>query len=101
MDTMKFSILARIHNALPTCPVTKTQLLTRKRGILKANRALNELEQSGYIFRRTGTDSYQITLLGVSALEEERNARRASGRFWISTAIAVAALLVSILALLR
>lgn len=101
MDNIKSSILIRVRNALPVCPVTKAQLLTRKRGILKARRALNELEQSGYISLRAGTDVYEITRSGVSALEQEQNARRASGRFWISTAIAIAALIVSIIALLQ
>lgn len=100
MNNRKYRILQTVRNSLPTSPVKRTDYYKRNRQIIKNRLCINELIASKYISEDIGSMHLHLTSEGLAAIEAEEYNRRESVRYWITTALAVLALLISIIALL-
>lgn len=100
MNNRKYQILQKVRNALPTSPVKRSDCYGKISQIMKNRLYINELIGSRYISEETGNGHLHITPEGLAVIEAEEDKRRESVRYWISTVIAILALLISIIALL-
>lgn len=101
MTNLKYKILQQIHNASPSNPIHKSDFYKRKGHILLYQRAITELLHEGLLKQTIGSDTLQISPKGIVALETEHARRqdtiRSDIRYWITTIIAIAALVISII----
>lgn len=71
---------------------------------MRSKRDIDDLIHFGYIRQVIGCDRLEITEKGIQELENEERIRsdyfRDSVRYWITTAIALTALAISVIALL-
>lgn len=104
MTDLKFKILKRVHASSVLDPVSKADFYRKTRKINLYKKAIKELVSSGLLSVKTGSDTLLITLPGIQAMEAEAERRSSfrsdSARYWITTAISVLALAISVIALL-
>lgn len=104
MDQLKYQILCQVHSSSSVTPVYKGDILAHSADINAANAALKNLLALGYISQDIGSNKLRITTAGTLALENTREllnlGRKEDIRYWITTAIALAALVLSVIALI-
>lgn len=100
MNNRKYRILQTVRKSIPTSPVNRTDYYKHARTILKYRQYINELIASGFLTENVSTHRLSLTNEGLAAIEAEEDKRRESIRYWITTTIAVLALIISIIALL-
>lgn len=103
MNDMKYEILTIVHASTNIHPVRRTDLLSDPSVINQKNKCIRELIDSGYLSQPVCSDILHITPSGIAAMEAEQDTRRYRKceiiRYCITTAIAVIALFISIIAL--
>ena len=103
MTKLKHQILTKIHESIPTSTVNRSDFYKKTRKINIYKRNIDELIAAGLIEQRTGSDTLKITKFGIAALEaandERMKFRKESVRYWITTGIALLALVISVIAL--
>lgn len=100
MNTQKYRILRDVRYSIPTSPVRRTDYYKHTRKILRYRQYINELINSGLLSEDPGNSTLRLTSEGLAAIEAEEYKRRESVRYWVTTAIAILALIISIIALL-
>lgn len=100
MNNRKYQILQQVRKALPTSPVKRSDYYKRNRKIMKYRLYINELTTSQYLTEETGNGHLHVTPEGLAAIEAEEDKRKESVHYWITTGIAILALIISIVALL-
>ena len=100
MNNRKYQILKNVRNAIPISPVNRTDYYKRNSQIMKNRLYINELITSKYLTEDTSSHHLHLTPQGLAAIEAEEDKRKESLRYWITTSIAIIALLISIIALL-
>lgn len=103
MTNRKYKILKKVNESNPTNPVRRSDYYRKVRNIMRNKRDIDELMRFGFIRQLPGCDKLEITPKGILELENENRIRsdhfRESVRYWITTAIALLALAISIVAL--
>lgn len=104
MNNMKYKILLHVHAATSVNPARRSDFHRDTRHIIEYKTSIDELVAAGYLSETIGSDMLSITQSGVEALEAQQDIRAyrrwETIRYCITTAIAVAALIISIIALL-
>ena len=104
MTNAKYKILRSVRSASAAKPVRRSDFFQTPKQIMKNRLLIDELIKSNLLETRPGSDSLFLTGMGFSALDREEERReeivRLSVQFWISCGLSVAALVVSIFALL-
>lgn len=103
MNKTKYEILSLVHRSTKLNPMHRSDFLHKPGSVLKYDKHITELVGIGYLYEAIGSDGLSITNQGIVALEEEQDTRRYRKceiiRYCITTAIAVIALFISIIAL--
>lgn len=104
MDNRKYKIMNRIHDSTPLSPATMSSIYADTKQINENRKALMELIELKWVVKSTGSDILKLLPQGLSALEAEQEQRQfrksQSVRYWVTTAIALIALAISIISLL-
>lgn len=100
MNIQKYRILRDVRSSIPASPVRRTDYYKHTRKIMRYRQYINELIGSGLLSEEPGNHNLRLTSDGLAAIEAEEDKRRESVRYWITTAIAILALIISIIALL-
>ena len=105
MTNAKYKILRSVRSASAAKPVRRSDFFIKPKQIMKNRLLIDELLKSGLLETRPGSESLFLTGSGYTALDNEEERReeitRLSFQFWTSCALSVAALVVSIFALLN
>ena len=103
MNNTKFKILSLVHRSTKLNPIHRSDFLHKPGSVLQYDKHITELIGIGYLSEAIGSDALTITTPGIIALEDEQDTRRYRKceiiRYCITTAIAVIALFISIIAL--
>lgn len=103
MNNMKYEILLHVHAATTLNPARCSDFQKDTAHIVEYKICIKELISAGYLSETIGSDVLSITTKGVEAVEAEQDNRRYRKceiiRYCITTAIAVIALFISIIAL--
>lgn len=100
MKKIKYKILRTVHDSLPTKPLGRGYFYKNTKKINRYKQAIDELIDSRAITQEPGSDKLKLGQNGVSVLEQEEDRRDMIKRYWITTAISILALAVSVIALL-
>ena len=104
MNNMKYHILRRVHDSTVPAPLHRSDFYADTKRINQYRRSIDELIHCGYLSEAIGSDALSITHAGVFAMEDEqelRDHRRLEEiRYWITTAIAALALVISFISLI-
>lgn len=104
MDNEKYDILLRVYSSTIQKSVTRRDLYQETEKINLRKKLIDELITVGLLYQQPGSDVLQLTKHGLLELEEETERRKSnrnkSLRYWITTAISLLALAISIIALL-
>lgn len=100
MKKFKYKILRTVHDSLPTNPVGRSYFYKNTKKINKYKQAIDELIASRALIQEIGSDKLKPGSECVSVLEQEEDRLDMRKRYWITTAIAILALAVSVIALL-
>ena len=104
MTELKHQILTEVYKSKRFVAISRTDFYkdTKKINLYKQN--IDELIATGLLKQRTGSNILEITANGITALEDEndhqKKFRKESVRYWITTGIAILALIISIIALI-
>lgn len=103
MTELKHQILTKVHDSKLTAPISRSDFYKDTKKINLYKRNIDELIMTGFLIQRLGSNNLEITSSGISALEAEdddrKRHRKESLRYWITTGIAILALIISIIAL--
>ena len=103
MNRMKYRILRRIHESTIIKPVSRKDFYRKTRKINQYKRCIDELVDRKLISETYGSDKLTITSAGVDVLEAEQERRWMirwdAFRYAVTTAIALIALVISIISL--
>lgn len=103
MNRMKYKILIRIHESTIIKPVRRKDFYRKTKKINHYKRSIDELIERKYLSEAVGSGKLSITSIGVDALEAEQERLRLFWwdffRYAVTTIIAIAALVISIISL--
>lgn len=103
MTNLKYEILTEVHDAPAAFPASRTAFYAKAKDLNGCKKGIDELISSGLLVQAVGSDSLAVTPVGVEMLEVEEKARAQirsqTVRYWITTVIAAAALILSVIAL--
>ena len=97
MEKDKYFILDTIRNSTLLSPVSRSTFYSSSKHIMKTKQYIDELIKCGYISEQAVSGELSVTIVGFAALEAVQSKKREDVRYWITTAIAIVALIVSIL----
>lgn len=103
MNHLKYRILLRVHESSAEKPARRRDFYKCTGKVNQCHRCIDELIERKYLFETVGTDKLTITSVGVDVLEAEQERLRLFWwdffRYAVTTIIAIAALVISIISL--
>lgn len=104
MTNAKYKILLRIYESTVTKPIYRKDFYGQAKSIHQNKKIIDELVDANLVREDIGSNRLTVTISGVTALEQDIERRedihRISIQFWISAIFSLAALAVSITALI-
>lgn len=96
MNKLKYNLLCQLQSR----PLSMAEVYRNAKTINQTRSTVKELLQCGLIVQNPISRAFSITASGLLALEQEKRCRSDSKRYWVTTAIAILALIISGLSLL-